>query len=260
MTEFTNYSHGTFSWVDLPTTDAEGAKKFYTGLFGWEAVDVPAGPGRVYTMLQKNGKNAAALYQQDAQQQGMPAFWLSYISVDNVEEVVGNVAELGGTVMMPAMDVMESGRMAMIQDPTGAVVGLWQPGQHLGADICNEPGSLTWNELATHDLDKAAEFYTQLLSWGKQVTDMGNFEYTTFVVGERPNAGMMKIQAEWGDVPPNWSVYFAVENCDAAVEKAKSLGGKIEMGPQDIPNVGRFALIQDPQGAYFYAMQLAAAQ
>lgn len=257
MTEFKSYPHGIFCWVDLATTDAAGAKKFYTELLGLSFVDIPVGEGMVYTMLQKNGKNTAALYQQDPEQQGMPAFWASYISVDNVDAVAGKVAELGGTVIMPVMDVMDSGRMAMIQDPTGAVVGLWQPGNHIGADICNEPGSLSWNELMTHDPQKAIDFYTKLLGWGHQTSDMGNnMKYTTFSVGERMNAGMVQIQPEWGEVPPSWAVYFAVENCDAAVKKVESLGGKVEMPPQDIPNVGRFALVQDPQHVYFYVIQL----
>lgn len=256
MTDFTSYPHGTFCWVDLATTDAAAAKKFYTELLEVSFVDMPVGPGMVYTMLQKDGKNTAAIYQQDPDQQGMPVYWSSYISVDNVDAVASKVAELGGTVIMPVMDVMDSGRMAIIQDPTGAVVGLWQPGTHIGADICNVPGALSWNELATHDPDKAAEFYTKLLGWGHQANDMGGTLYHVFMVGERSNAGMMKIQPDWGEVPPNWAVYFTVENCDTAVEKATALGGKIEMPPTDASGVGRFALIQDPQGAYFFIIQM----
>jgi len=256
VTEFKSYPHGTFCWVDLATTDAAGAKKFYTELLGVSFVDIPVSEGMVYTMLQKNGKNTAALYQQDPGQQGMPPYWASYVSVDNVDAVAGKVAELGGTVVMPVMDVMDSGRMAVIQDPTGAMVGLWQPGNHIGADICNEPGSLSWNELMTHDPDKAAEFYTKLLGWGHSANDMGGMVYHVFTVGERSNAGMMKIQPEWGEVPPNWAVYFAVENCDAAVERATALGGKLQMPPSDAAGVGRFAILQDPQGAYFYVIQL----
>ena len=121
-----------------------------------------------------------------------------------------------------------------------------------------DPNCFCWNELVTHDPQQAIDFYTRLLGWNVQVTNMGNFDYTTFSVGERANGGMMKIQPEWGEVPPSWSVYFTVEECDAAVEKALSLGGNIIVPPADIPNMGRFAMVQDPQGAVFYVISMIA--
>lgn len=259
MAEFTEYAPGTFSWVDLGTSDSAGAKKFYGELFGWEMVDMPAGEDMIYTMCQINGKQVAALYQMGAPmlEQGMPPFWNSYVSVANADETAAKVTELGGTVMMGPMDVMDAGRMAMIQDPTGAVVAAWQPGEHAGAEIANEPNTFSWTELVTNDTAKAKEFYAGLFGWNAQTQNMGKFDYTTFLVGERMNAGMMPIQAEWGDVPPHWAVYFAVENCDAMVEKAKSLGGNVLMPAQDIPNIGRFSLLQDPQGATFYVIKFA---
>jgi hypothetical protein len=136
------------------------------------------------------------------------------------------------------------------------VLGLWQPGRHIGSQICNEPGSLTWNELMTHDTAKAEGYYTGLFGWGAQTTDMGGFDYTSFSVGERMNAGMMAIQPDWGEMPSVWTMYLAVENCDASVEKVTALGGKIIMPPSDIPNTGRFAVVEDPQGAPFCIIQL----
>jgi predicted enzyme related to lactoylglutathione lyase len=258
MTEFTSYEPGTFCWVDLATTDNDGAKTFYTQLFNWDVVDMPIGdePDMVYSMYQLRGKNVAASFKQSPQMQGMPPVWLSYISVTDVDAMAKKAKSLGGTLMAEPFDVMESGRMAVIADPTGAAVSLWQPGQHIGASICNEPVSLSWNELMTNDPDKAKAFYTELFGWGSQTDDMGGFDYTAFSVGENPNAGMMKIREEWGEMPSNWGVYFAVEDADATAEKAKSLGGAVANPPQDIQNMGRFAVLQDPQGAYFTVMHM----
>jgi hypothetical protein len=258
MTEYNEYAPGTFSWVDLGTTDAAGAKAFYTQLFGWQADDSPAGPDMVYTMLSKDGKGVAGLYQMGAEQQaqGMPPFWLSYVSVADVEASAAKAKSLGGQVLREPMDVMDAGRMALIQDPTGAMLALWQPIQHHGADLANEPGSLSWNELATRDTDKAGEFYTKLFGWDTQVQEMPQTTYTTFLNGDRMNGGMMPMTEEWGDIPPHWMVYFAVEDCDQSAEKAKELGGQVRVPPTDIPPVGRFAVIQDPQGGTFTIIKL----
>lgn len=258
MTEFTAYKPGTFNWIDLSTSDPEGAKAFYGGLLGWDFTDMPVGPDAVYTMCFKAGKNVAGLakLQPELAAMNVPPHWSSYVSVADAAASAQKAAELGGKVLVGPMQVMEEGHMAIIQDPTGAVLGLWQPGRHIGSQICNVPGSLSWNELQTHDTAKAMAFYTALFGWGAQTADMGGFDYTAFSVGERPNAGMMAIQPEWGEVPPNWSVYLAVENCDASAEQVTALGGKIIMPPSDIPGTGRFAVIADPQGAVSYIIQL----
>ena len=253
------YPAGTFSWADLMTTDAAGAKKFYTELMGWTPNDIPTGPDSVYTMLQIEGHDVAALSQMSTEQQsqGMPSLWNSYITVENVDDSAKKAAELGGTVMMAPFDVFDSGRMAVIQDPTGAVFSMWQAKGSIGAQLVNIPGTLAWNELATKDLEKAKTFYANLFGWGIESQEMGDgFVYTSIMNNDRPNGGMMQITEEWGDVPSHWGVYFCVEDCDASAEKAKSLGASVHVGPQDIPEVGRFALIQDPQGASLTLIQL----
>ncbi|MEM6518114.1 MAG: VOC family protein [Cyanobacteria bacterium P01_C01_bin.70] len=259
MTEFTSYAPGTFCWVDLATTDADAAKAFYTQLFDWTATDVPAGEAGTYTMLEKGGKNVCALYQMppEMKPEETPPYWLSYVSVKDVNASTDKAKALGGQILQPPCDVMESGRMSLIQDPTGAVFALWQPQQHHGADLANEPNTLCWNELQTKDLAKAADFYGQLLDWTTQLSKnaLGG-DYTEFQLGGQSGAGMIEIQADWGDVPPNWVVYFAVDNCDATLERAKVLGAKVDMPPIDIPDVGRFAILQDPQGAYFTVIQM----
>ena len=253
------YSPGTFCWADLATTDAEAAKKFYSPLFGWKATDVPAGEAGTYTMLEKDGKPVCALYGMDEQmcQQGVPPHWQSYVSVKDADETAAKVTELGGTVIQPPFDVMDVGRMAIVQDPAGATFALWQPRRHIGAQRVNEPGTLCWNELCTGNTAAASRFYVALFGWTeKKGPGTAGPEYTEFRNGDRPAAGMIEIQKEWGEVPPHWSVYFAVADCDAALEKAKSLGAKVEMPPMEVKDVGRFALLQDPQGAHLAVIHL----
>jgi hypothetical protein len=259
MQEVKRYPAGTFSWADLGTTDAAAAKQFYTRLFGWQAHDMPAGPEGVYVMLTLHDKEVAALYEMGAEHRppDMPPHWNSYISVDDLDATTEKVASLGGTVLAPPMDVMEAGRMAMVQDPTGAVFALWQPRQHIGAKLVNMPGALSWNELLTTDTAKASAFYTALFGWETQTTPSPDgTPYTTFSNQGRMAGGMLQIGPDWGEIPSSWTVYFAVEDCDATVELARELGGAPQMPPTDIPDVGRFAVLQDPQGAFFTVIKM----
>lgn len=262
MTAITNFPAGTFSWTDLATTDQEAAKTFYGELFGWTATDVPAGEGVTYSMCQNNGLDAAGISQlsEDMQAQGIPPLWNSYITVENVEEAAAKAKSLGATLMGEPFDVFDAGRMAVVQDPTGATFMIWQAGQHAGAGAVNVPGTMTWNELITTDKAKAVEFYTSMFGWETHDEDMGDFVYTSLMNKGRANGGMIQMTEEMGEMPSNWGVYFAVEDCGASAEKIKSLGGNVVMGPQDIPNVGRFALVSDPQGAMFTIMQLIAGE
>ena len=252
MSERSEYAPGTFCWIELGTTDTAAAKKFYTELLGLTAVDAP------YVKLQRDGKDVAALYELNEEQrsQGIPPHWLSYVSVSSADDAAARAEELGGTVLKQPFDVYDVGRMAMIQDPTGAAFAVWEPRKHQGAQLANEPGTLAWNELLTNDVDAAGEFYTKLFGWGTQVQQIGPGPYTVFMVGDRPNGGMMKIAEEWGNVPSNWMAYIAVEDCDQCADKAKELGAKVTAPPTDIPEVGRFAMIQDPQGAMFAIIKL----
>jgi hypothetical protein len=258
MQETTEYKPGTFCWVESGTTDGEAAKKFYTELFGWSFTDAPVGPGMVYTILKLDGKDVGALYEMPPEMtsNGVTPHWLSYISVTNADETAAKAKELGAILMKEPFDVSDVGRMAVIQDPTGAVFALWQAGTHKGAAVVNVPNSFCWNELATPDTAKAGDFYTGLFGWGKKVQQMGPMTYTSFMNGDRPAGGMYSPTPDMGPVPPHWLVYFAVDDTDAKVEKAKELGAKIIVPPADIPNTGRFAVIQDPQGAVFGIIKL----
>jgi predicted enzyme related to lactoylglutathione lyase len=258
MTDVQKHAPGDFCWVEVGTTDAAKSKKFYGQLFGWELEDVPAGPDMSYTMLKKRGKQIGGLYELSPEQkaQGVPPHWLSYVAVDNADNVTQKAATLGGKVVMDAFDVMEVGRMAILSDPTGAHFAVWQPKTHQGAQVVNEPGTVCWTELATRDPRAAAKFYHGLFDWNGQEQDMGSMTYTMLMNGEKPAGGMFEMTEQWAGIPPYWMPYFAVEDCDATASQAEKLGGKVTVPPSDIPNIGRFAVLQDPTGATFSIIKL----
>jgi predicted enzyme related to lactoylglutathione lyase len=252
-----SYAPGTFCWADLGSPDALDAKRFYTALFGWTAEDRPMGPGAFYTMLNHQGRAVAALYAQDPASGAGAPHWLNYISVGSANEAARRTRELGGTVVVEPFDVLDVGRMALVQDPSGAVVALWQPRRHVGAGIMNETGALCWNELATLDPGRAEAFYAGLLGWSATTRDLGGRRYTTFARDGEPCGGLLQIDASRGPVPPHWMVYFEVSDCDGQVALVQSLGGSVRVPPADVPGVGRFAVVADPQGATFAMLRRA---
>jgi predicted enzyme related to lactoylglutathione lyase len=256
MPEMKSYDPGSFCWVELTTNNAQSAKDFYSKVFGWGINDQPMGPDQFYTMLEVGGKSIAGLYGMDKEQlaRGIPPHWNVYVSVANVDESTKKAETLGATTILPPFDVMDVGRMSGIQDPTGAIIFLWQAKQHSGSALVGDPGSFCWWELNTKDTEKAKAFYTGLFGWAAG----GDPNYTEWKKNDTSIGGMMQIQPEWGEVPPNWLAYVAVENADATAEKIKASGGSIMMGPQDIPNMGRFAVAADPQRAAFAIYQPAA--
>jgi predicted enzyme related to lactoylglutathione lyase len=257
MPEINQYTPGTFCWVELATSDPAGAKKFYEEIFGWEHHDDPIPGGMVYTMLLQGGKNVGALYEinEEMKAHNVPPHWLSYVSVASVDETVAKATELGGQVPRPAMDVMDIGRMAVLSDPTGAHFALWEPKTVQGAQLVNEPCTLCWNELMTTSVEDAGKFYTNLFGWSADA-DTGMPQYTMFKNGDRPASGMMAITPDMGPVPSSWHVYFAVANCDATFKKATAAGASPLVPPTDIPEVGKFSMLMDPQGAAFAVIQL----
>ncbi|MDQ3751499.1 MAG: VOC family protein [Actinomycetota bacterium] len=250
MGERTSYPPGTFSWTDLGTSDFAGAKDFYSELFGWELEDMPAGEGMVYSMARLDGSYVAGIYELDEEQrsQGIPPNWLSYVTVDEIESRTSEAERLGAAVVSPPLDVLDSGRMSLLSDPTGAMFAMWQPGKHIGAQLVNVPGALTMNELNTRDAPAAKEFYSSLFGWSFEDDPSG--AYTSIKNGENLNGGMLELSPEWGDVPPHWRPYFAVADCDDRLAKIKELGGQVYVASTEVP-AGRFAVVADPQGASF---------
>jgi predicted enzyme related to lactoylglutathione lyase len=261
MGKRTSYAPGTFSWVELATTDPDGAKQFYGALFGWEAEDNPipeeAGGG-VYTMLGLRGETVAALYEQrqDQREAGIPPNWFSYVTVADADAAADRARELGGAVHAGPFDVMTQGRMAVVADPTGAMFGVWQARDSIGATLVNDPGCLTMNELSTNDVPVATTFYEGLFGWKVEELDTGDGPPYWAVRHEGAagglNGGMRELAPEQVDagIPPHWMPYFTTESVDGSVATTKDAGGSLVFGPLAIPS-GRFAVLHDPQGAFF---------
>jgi uncharacterized protein len=248
MVDVDRYEPGTPCWVELATTDVAAARLFYGELFGWSFDEGPLPDGGVYVIPHLRGRGVGGMYQRQAGQSDAPPAWLLYVAVNDADDTASRVTALDGTLVAPPYDVMDSGRMAVLQDPTGATIALWQPRNAIGARIANEPGAFSWCELATRDPARAADFYCGLFGWG--VKKAGE-DYMEFRVGDRDVAGMYRLDETRGDAPPRWTAYFGVADCDEAAASAESNGGRTEMPPTDIEHVGRIAALADPQGARF---------
>lgn len=243
MATISSYDPGMFCWMELATGDHKAAQAFYGGLFSWTANEMPMPDGNVYVMLQKDGKDVGALYENKK----TPPNWLSYIAVASADETTARAKELGANVIQAPFDVMDVGRMAVLADPEGAVFAIWQRGRHFGAQVARETHSLCWNELETRQRDKAVQFYGSLFGYQTKVSP----EYVELHVGETPVGGIMQMHQGMEGVPPHWMAYFCVTSCDDSTAKVQSLGGGVLVPPMDIPNVGRFSVVRDPQGASF---------
>ena len=255
------HPHGTFCWAELATSDTAGAEQFYTGLFDWHADDGPLPSGNIYTMLRHQDGYIGALYELTAEmnEQGVRTHWLLYVSVDDAQATAAKAAELGGTVVKDAFDVTDIGSMAVLQDPAGATFGLWQPKKARGTDHTDgKPHTVCWHELASRDAVAAGDFYCELFGWRREAMEHDAGPYTVFMSGDRRAAGMLQMNEEWGELPSHWMMYLAVDDCDASASRATELGGKVCVPPTDIPPVGRFSVLDDPQGATFSIIRMTA--
>jgi len=238
--------------VDLAVPDVAAAAAFYREVFGWRPEPVPGAAG--YEVMQAGGGAVCGVYAMGAERRaaGDPPAWLLYLTVDDADARAGRALALGATPVADPYDVPGAGRAAVIADPTGARVALWQGGAMAGAAVVAEPGALTWSELATTDRRAAAAFYTALLEL--RAEDMeGPFPYTTLVGGEGPVAGVY----EPGDGPSRWTPYFAVQDAEAAAGLAVAGGGRVLQDPLETP-YGRIGVIADPVGAVVAIVQLPA--
>ncbi len=255
MGERTSHPPGTFSWVDLSTSDLEGGTAFYEGLLGWNHVDNPMEDGAVYRMVQLRGQHVGAASQQRAEERshGIPPHWNNYVTVASADDTAGRVNELGGNLMMDPFDVFDAGRMAVFTDPTGAVLCIWEPREHIGAQIVNDPGCLTWNELSTTDVERAKSFYADLFGWSYDEVGSAEMPYTTIRNGDRMNGGIRPLgeQEQQMGVPPNWMPYFTSAALDQSAARVGELGGTVMVGPMSILQASRIAIARDPQGAVF---------
>ena len=248
MGERTSHPPSTISWTDLATSDPKSAKEFYAGMCGWEYEDLPAGDGAVYSMAKVRGRTVAAISEQqdDEKQQGIPPHWNVYVTVEDVEASAVKAGEAGGSVLAGPFDVFDAGRMAVVADPAGAVLCLWQAGASIGAELVNGPGLMSWADCATTDPAAAQAFYSSLFGWRfEQMSEEP--PYWVIFNGERSQGGLTQPP---GGVPSNWFPYFGAIGVEETMQIAEGFGGNPFLGPIDVPS-GRFALIQDPQGAAF---------
>ncbi|HET6167101.1 MAG TPA: VOC family protein [Marmoricola sp.] len=256
MPRFENYKQGTPSYVELMAPDPAAAAQFYVDLFGWgiEEHELPEEAGGTYRQGTLQGDTVSGISGQMPGMEGHPAFWGVYLAVDDVDATAAKVEAAGGKVDAPPFDVMDLGRMAAIQDPTGARVNLWQAGASIGTERANEPGAPAWNEVVSPDPARAAQFYADVLGMGSEPMDMGGTTYLQLTDVDGKVVGGA-VEPQLPDVPPHWNVYFSVEDADASAARIAELGGKVVAPNFDVPGVGRMGFYADPQGAMFALFQ-----
>lgn len=253
MANVDKHPPGSFCWVELATTDQNAAKKFYTALFGWAVTDNPMGPGDFYSIFKLKGRDAAAGYTLRKEQldQGVPPHWSLYIATDNADQTAAKAAKAGGKVLAPAFDVMDVGRMAVLQDPTGAVFCVWQPKKTQGIGIHGENDAFCWADLSTPDPDRAAKFYSTVFGWKLEKGEKDPSGYLHIKNGEHFIGGIPPAAHRDPKTPPHWLSYFMVADVAASTSKATQLGAKTLMPPMDMEGVGTWAILADPEGAVF---------
>lgn len=258
MSNIEKHRPGSFCWIELATSDQGAAKKFYGELFGWAPNDMPMGPGDFYTIFHLGGRQVSAAYTQrgDEREQGIPPHWNLYVATESADASAKRAGELGAKVLAEPFDVFDAGRMAVIQDPTGAVFCLWEAKSHVGSRIGGVDGTLCVADLMTRDQEKASAFYEKLFGWriAKEDEEPEHRYYHIFngeeFIGGIPPAGWTA-----KGVPPHWQIYLQVADCDASAAKAKQLGARIYMPPMKVEDVGRMSVMADAQGASFAIFQ-----
>ncbi len=252
MSHYESHPPGNFCWIELATSDVAGAREFYSKIFGWDCLEVPAGH-ITYNLAKLEGREAAGIYEllPEMREQKIPPHWLPHVAVSNADQTAAAATAAGGKSCWGPADIMDVARMATIIDPQGAVFAIWQANRSHGVRILGVHGTMTWCELMTTDTEAAKAFYAKIFGWTNSVMPMPTGEYTIFVNGPKPIGGTLKLGPEHGGAPPNWLTYFHVDDCDATVAKAESLGAKALTPAMDIPGAGRFCVLSDPQGAVF---------
>jgi uncharacterized protein len=251
MANIDKHPVGSFCWIELSTSDQNAAKSFYTSLFGWNFNEFPMGPQEVYTIFRLHDRDVAAAYtlRPEERTQGVPPHWNLYVAVENADQSAAKAASLEGTVLAAAFDVMDVGRMAVVQDPTGAVILLWQAKKHSGVGITGVDGTLCWADLSTSNPARAQTFYGGLFGWTFEKGK--NDDYIHIKNGEEYIGGIPPASHRNPNAPPHWLSYFYVSDVEASAAKAKQLGATLHLPPMKMENVGTMAVVADPQGAAF---------
>jgi len=239
------------AWIDLSSKDPAGSRDYYSKLFGWKAEPEKDPEAGGYAIARLGDKDVAGIG--GTQDPNAPSAWMVYIGTRDANAVARKVEAEGGKVVAPPFDVMDVGRMAVFQDPTGAFISVWQPTTMNGFEVQGKQGSYAWAELNSRGFEKAKPFYAKVFGWGQKVSPMGEGQgdYTEFKLDDQSIAGAMEMNPMVPkEVPSYWMVYFGAEDVDKLHKKAVDLGGKEMLPPQDFPG-GRFSILSDPQGAAF---------
>jgi uncharacterized protein len=261
MPNIEKHAPGDFCWVELATTDQTAAQAFYAQIFGWSAKNLLIGPNDFYTIFELQGRAAAAgsTLRPEQLSRGVPSHWNLYVAVQSADATATRAKELGGTVLAPPFDVFDAGRVAVLQDPTGAVFSLWQPNRNPGTGITGSHGTLCWADLSTPEQARAGQFYSGLFGWQMMKEDEDPaHNYWHIKNGEEFIGGIPPASHHQPGVPAHWLAYFTVSDCDSTAAQAKKLGAKLYMPPTDFEDVGRMAVMADPQGATFAIFKAAA--
>lgn len=252
MATIERFAPGEFCWIEVATSNQNAAKSFYGALFGWTARDVPTGPDKFYSLLELNGRVAAGALTITPEESaaGIPPHWHLYVAVDSADEAAEKARELGGKVVEEPFDVADRGRAAVLQDPTGAFLSVWQPNKRSGLGVVSEPGAFCWADLNTPDQACAETFYEGLFGWRVMPGQGKESGYLHIVNGENYIGGVPP--ARHGSTePPHWLIYFAVADVDKTFQRAKEMNARSLLRPMDFEGVGRVAMLADPQGAVF---------
>lgn len=244
------------TWIDLSTQNAEASRDFYSKLFGWQ-VDVNPDPQYGgYARAQLDGQDVAGIG--PAQEADQPTAWSFYVGTDDASEIARKVEAAGGRVIAAPFDVGDQGRMAVFMDPVGAFFSVWQP-TNMGGFQAQGSNAYAWAELNARGRDEVIPFYEKVFGWSVRRSEIPDaLDYVEFLVDDESIAGATELNPKSpAGMPNHWLVYFAVDDVDAAFQKATSLGATEMVGPAGFPG-GRFAIVTDPQGAVFGLMQLEA--
>jgi uncharacterized protein len=253
MPQVDSHAAGMINWADFVSTDLDAATGFYTGLFGWETEDMPMpGTEGVYRFFRLGGRDAAAggTMPADMAGQGIPSHWNVWVASDSAEKTVEWAAAAGGQVLMPPTTLGPSGTLAMVADPGGAAIGVWQADQHIGAGVVGEPGAMTWWEVNTRSFEACKDFYGQVFGWDAEPLDAPGVTYAIWKLDGKMVGGMLEMNEQWEGIPSSWMVYFAVAGTDEAAGRATELGGSVGAPPFDTA-FGRIAVLVDPAGGHF---------
>lgn len=258
MTFIEKHAPGSICWIELASSDQAAAKNFYTSLFGWTPEDFPTAPGESYTLFRLQGRDVGGGYslRADQKERNVSPHWLMYVAVESADKSVKRATDLGATVLAGPFDAGDFGRMAVLMDPMGAPFAIWEAMKHPGIGIMGEDGTLSWADLSSPDPQRAGKFYSDLFDW-QMVTNAKDPEHDYIHIknGEHFIGGIPPARDRQPNTPPHWLIYLHTSDCDAFAGKAKQLGANFYLPPTTMENVGRMAVVADPQGAVFAMFQ-----